>query len=45
MPGAEAIRAEAYSKYVEHRIGEGDAAAPFGPAARRRVEAADSCTV
>ncbi len=26
MPGAEAIRADAYSKYVEHRIGEGDAA-------------------
>ena len=38
MPGAEAIRAEAYSKYVEHRIGEGDAADPPGSAVDCRVD-------
>ena len=37
MQGAEAIRAEAYSKYVEHRIAEVDAAAPPASTADCRV--------
>ena len=34
----EAIRAEAYSKYVEHRIAEGDAADPPASMADCRVD-------
>ena len=38
MQGGKAIRAEAYSKYVEHRIAEGDATDPPESTADCRVD-------
>ena len=38
MQGAEAVRAEAYSKYVEHRSAEGDAADSPGSTPDCRVD-------